>query len=381
MRWGIQVTTTGLSRNRTFPGRRLFGEEELQAVQAVFESAWESGRDFGYDGPFEVAYCSAFSKFQGGGYTDGVSSGTAAVFLALLSLDLPRGSDVIVSPVTDPGSINPVTMAGMTPIVADSAPRQFNVDVTSFEAALTPNTRAAILTHSGGIPIDIEPIIELAAQRNIEIIEDASQAHGARIAGRRVGTFGRVAAFSTMFSKHHASGGCGGLVYTRDESIFRRIKALADRGKDPSAAGFHPKDPNTFLFPALNFNMDEISASIGHSTLRKLDATLERRRELAAMLPTGLFVPKDAEVAPFFHTVWCDPNIDLTGLPVNSDYRYLPSEWSWLSPTATTPNAVATRNGTVNILFHERYTDADMQWIADRLRDDPQPIPRSNAPL
>jgi perosamine synthetase len=287
--------------------------------------------------------------------------------------------------VTDPGSISPVLAARMHPVIADSAPGTFNVDAESFRAAITPNTRAAILTHTGGIPLDMEPICQIAREQGIEIIEDASQAHGAEVSGRKVGTFGRLAAFSTMFSKHHASGGCGGLIFTKEEAVYQRLRAISDRGKDPSSPLFNPKDPGTFLFPALNFNMDELSAAIGASTLKKLPSTLRRRRELADRLPNGgpyfsLPLPETGLVAPFFHTLCIDPGMDkgqLTqqlqerGVPMNPDYRYLPAEWSWLRPHLScdvrTPNATATRDASFNILFHERFKEDDMDWISRQL--------------
>ena len=206
-------------RKHPFPSRKLFDKEELRAVIQVFEKSWEKGVDFSYQGEFEQLYTEAFCQFQNGGLADAVCSGTMAVYLALAALDLPKNSDVVVSPVTDPGGITPVLFQGLTPVVADAQPNSFNIGPDEFEAALTPDTCCALLTHLGGIPIDIDPIIEIANSKGIAIIEDCSQAHGAEYKGRLVGTLGKVAAFSTMFSKAHATGGCGGVVYTRDQEI------------------------------------------------------------------------------------------------------------------------------------------------------------------
>lgn len=381
------MTTTGSSQSRAFPGRKLFDTEELQAVQEVFAHAWEIDRDFGYQGKFEQRYCDAFAAFQGGGYCDGVSSGTAAVYLALMALGLPQGSDILFSPVTDPGGVNPIIAAGMRPIVVDSAPNQLNLDAERLEAAITPNSRAALITHTGGIPVDMPSVMKVAERHNLLVIEDCSQAHGATVQGEKVGTFGAISAFSTMFSKLHATGGCGGLVYTRDADLHRRALALADRGKEPNQPNFHPKDPNTFLFSAMNFNMDELSAAIGWSTLKKLPETLKRRRQLIERLPNSeayrpLMRPKSHEIAPFFHTLLFDSQQDKQevaaellrrGVPINGDYRYLPSEWCWLRPylgeNTTTPNAVATRDRSLNVLFHERFSNDDMDWVASQLTE------------
>lgn len=355
----------------------------------VFQRSWETGVDFGYQGEFERQYTDAFCRFQGGGYADAVATGTLAVFVALLAVDLPPRSDVIVSPVTDPGGVSPIILQGHTPVVADSKQGSFNIGIEEFEAALTPNTRCAILTHLGGIPVDLDPILALASDRGVVIIEDCSQAHGARYKGRRVGTFGHAAVFSTMFSKSHATGGCGGVVYTTDESIYWRCRALSDRGKSFHLDCYEPKDPNTSLYAALNLNLDEISCAIGLSTLAKLQATIDRRCEIVSEINEGLLqsrvvspvaFPADCQVSPFFHTVQVSPSlisvpkrhfaeaVRAEGIGINPDYRFCVSEWGWVKPylrpeASTTPNAVHFRDETFNVLFHERFAAEDVEDI------------------
>ena len=256
-------------RTKPLPYRKLFGEAELEAVKQVFEDSWREGWDFGYQGKYEKLYTDSFCQFQGGGFADAVSSGTVANYLALKALDIEPGSDVIVSPITDPGGVSPVIIAGMNPVIADSRPDSVNVGPEQFEEALTPNTRAAIVTHVGGHPVELEPMIEIARTKGIKIVEDCSQAHGALYKGKRVGRFGDIAAFSTVFAKTHATGGCGGLVYTENEDYYWKARSLADRGKPFHSADFDPKAPSAFLFPALNFNLDELSCAIGLSTLSR----------------------------------------------------------------------------------------------------------------
>ena len=379
-------------RSAPLPTRRLFGEDELRKVTEVFTTSWETGVDFGFQGVFEQEYTEAFCAFQGAGFADAVSTGTIAVYLALATLDLPRGSDVVVSPVTDPGSVSPVIFLGHTPVVADSQPNNFNIGAEQFDAALTPNTRCAIITHLGGIPVDLAPILDIAKAKGIAVIEDCSQAHGAMYQGKRVGTFGDLAAFSTMFSKNHATGGCGGLVYTKDESLYWRCRALADRGKSFDHQDFDPRDPDTFFFPSLNFNLDELSCAIGVSTLAKLQSTIDRRLEIIKTIDAGLSGskvvtpitgPEDIIPSPFFHTLVVDTDrISVTknefaaavrseGVGINPGYRSVVSQWGWLrqylkNPTDT-PNAVNFRDTSFNILFHEKFTDADARDIIDSI--------------
>ena len=379
-------------RTRPMPSRRLFGEDELKKVTQVFETSWNTGVDFGFQGIFESEYLTAFCDFQGGGYADAVATGTSAIYLALMALELPKGSDVVVSPVTDPGSVSPIILLGHTPVVADAQLGSFNIGPKEFLDALTPNTRCCIITHLGGIPVEMEPIIEIAHARGISIIEDCSQSHGAIYHGKRVGTFGDIGAFSTMYSKNHSTGGCGGLIYTQKEDIYWKCRALADRGKSFDSENFDPKNPDTFFFPSLNCNLDEISCAIGFSTLNKLERTIERRLEIINIIDEGLkksvsvrpiSVPEDCVRSPFFHTLVVDRSkINVTeyefakavgceGIPLNPDYRAVVSEWGWLRPfllyDSLTMNAVNFRNSAFNILFHEKFTDDDAQDIVDSI--------------
>ena len=370
------------------PYRKLFGEDELEIVVKVFEDSWQQGVDFGFQGKYEILYTDAFCEFQGGGFADAVSSGTAAIYLALMALDIEPGSDVIVSPVTDPGGVAPIITAGMTPVIADSSPDSFNIGPDEFERALTPDTSAAILTHVGGNPIDMDPILELARSKEIKIIEDCSQAHGTVYRGKRVGRFGDIGAFSTMFSKNHSTGGCGGLVYTENPDYYWLVRSLADRGKPFSSPDFDSKDPSESLFPALNFNLDELSCAIGLSTLSRLQETIDKRYQIARRMGEALQqssvvfplqTPLDCTPSLFFYTVEVAADrlrvskeefakaVAAEGIDVNPHYRYLVSEWKWLQKylksEAQTPNAKRFRDRSFNILFNERYAEEEIRDI------------------
>ncbi|SMP79530.1 dTDP-4-amino-4,6-dideoxygalactose transaminase [Desulfonatronum zhilinae] len=376
-------------RKKPFPPRRLFGEDELNAVIEVFQKSWESGIDFGYQGIFEDAYISDFCKMQGGGYADAVSSGTAAVYIAIAALGLPPRSEVVCSPVTDPGGITPLIVQGLHPVVADAAPGGFNIGAEQLETAITSNTRALLVTHVGGIPVDMFRVGAIAKRYNLAVIEDCSQAHGACINGIQVGNFGDIAAFSTMYSKNHASGGCGGIVFTRDYERYKLARAIADRGKPCMDDNFDPKNPGKFLFSALNFNQDEISCAIGRSTLRKLSATIARRQAIMLRIAIGLeksrsfsiLLPADGmDASPFFLTIRLEMEkfsvckreivkaIKAEGIPINPDYRYVLAEWPWLAQYCPvhpeTPNAINFRKSSFNILFNERFSDADVEDIS-----------------
>ena len=379
-------------RAAPLPYRKLFGQAELDAVISVFENSWESEADFGFQSTYETLYTEAFREFQGGGFADAVCSGSVAVYLALMALDLEPGSDVVVSPVTDPGGVSAVILAGMKPILADSLPTSFNTGPEQFEKALSDNTRAAVMTNVGGHSLDMDPIMEIAKSRNVIIIEDCSHAHGALYKGRKVGTFGGIAAFSTMFSKGYATGGCGGVVYTRNQDYYWRVRALADRGKPFSDPEFDPRDSSAFLFPSLNYNLDELSCAIGISTLSRLPETIERRLAIAERMDRGLERSRlarpcrrlpDAVPSPYYHTVEVDVDrltvtkkefaeaIAAEGVWINPHCRDTVAEWAWLRPylkgRGKTPNAIGFRDRSFNILFNERFTDADADCVVESI--------------
>jgi dTDP-4-amino-4,6-dideoxygalactose transaminase len=386
---GPKVRTTPL------PYRKLFGPKELKSVLRVFHESWERGWDFGYQEKEEELYTRSFCDFQGGGYADAVSSGTGGIYLALQALRLKPGSDVVVSPVTDPGGLNPVIVAGFNPVPADAAPGSFNIDPAAFEKAITKNTRAALLTHLGGHPIDMDPIMAVARARGISIIEDCSQAHGAIYKDRKVGCFGELAVFSTMFRKMHATGGCGGLVYTRSEELYWRLRSLADRGKpfnDPKFDLSAPYNPWEFQFAALNFNIDEVACAIGRSTLSRLQATIDARNKIAQKIDRALADSRtvspcdhrsDCVPSLYFHTVKVDADrlsvskeefakaIAAEGIWINPDYRNVVAEWPWvkkyLAGNQTTPNASDFRRRSFNVLFNEKFGAREIADIIESI--------------
>lgn len=263
-------------RTAPWPPRRLFTEEEKQAVAALFDRCIKSGSVFCYNGAEEEAYCREFAEYQGGGYADGVNSGSAAMYVALRALDLEPFTEVIVPPVTDMGGVMPVPLINCIPIPADTAPNSYNIGPEQVEARITDRTSAIIVAHISGLAADMDPIMEIARAHGIPVLEDCAQSHGALYKGRLVGTMGDVAAFSTMSGKHHATGGQGGVVYTKSEEIYWRARRAADRGKP-----FGVEDQSSNVTCSLNYNLDDLSALIGSVQLRKLPGIVAGCRRVA----------------------------------------------------------------------------------------------------
>lgn len=254
----------------------------------MLEKAIISGEPIVYEGQEEEAYCREFSEFMGGGYADAVSSGTAALFVALHALNPEPFTEVIVSAVTDPGGMMPILFLNCVPIIADTAPESYNTSAEEIAKLITPLTSAIVVAHIGGEPADVEEISSLAKRHNIPLIEDCAQALGAKLNGRYVGTFGDIAVFSTMFGKHYSTGGQGGMVFTKDEGLYWKIKRSADRGKP---FGLPPGSTNCIA--SLNFNSDELRCAIGRVQLKKLNRIVERRREIVSQIAEEI---KDLEI-------------------------------------------------------------------------------------
>jgi dTDP-4-amino-4,6-dideoxygalactose transaminase/predicted dehydrogenase len=270
-------------RRWPWPRRRYFDHREKRAVMRVVNREIRNGGAIAYGGAETKAYCEAFARFLGGGYAHAVNSGSNAIYVALRALDLEPGSEVVVPPITDPGGVMPVPLTMCIPVPADSQPGSILTSAEQIKAVLSDRTSAIVVAHMGGHPVDMDPILELAAERGISVVEDCAQAHGAVYRGRMVGTLGTIAAFSTMFGKQHSTGGQGGVVFTKDPLLLARAKRVADRGK-PIGTPY----VNGNVMAALNFNQDEISMAIGCVQLAKLPASIKMRRAFAERVAAGL---------------------------------------------------------------------------------------------
>lgn len=390
-------------RTEPYPERGHVGLEEKAAVDALFDLAISSGAAPGYNGVQEAAYCEEFASYMGGGYADAVSSGTAALYTALRALNLEPFSEVIVGAVTDPGGVMPIPLLNLIPMISDTAPDSYNPGPEQVAELLSPRTSAIVVPHIAGEPADITGIIDLVRDKGIPVIEDCSQSHGAKLHGNPIGTFGELAVFSTMFGKHHNTGGQGGIVFTRDEGMYQKVRRASDRGKP-----FFLPEGSQNVFASLNLNLNEISAAIGREQLRKLPASIIQRQKVTMQLIdqikdlTCVSVPKPlpgAEPSYWFlrmrydgTSLSCDKETFCTalaaeGLPIGMDYRnaiphLMPwyverrvfghSGYPWTSPDYSgdpdrkfpCPNASAVMDSHFNLNIHEGW---GFQEVADAI--------------
>ncbi len=396
---GARVRATPL------PVRKLFGQEERQAVADLMDRAVREGSHvLGYGGEQEEGYCKTFVEQMGGGYADGVNSGTNAVYVALAALELEPMSEVIVPPISDAGGVMPVGMIGCVPVAADTDPGSFNTSAEQIEKVLTDRTRAILVAHLAGLPVDMDPVVELARSKNIAVVEDCAQAHGAFYKGRPLGTLGDIAAFSTMFGKHHASGGQGGIVYTTREDLYWSARRHADRGKP---FGLQGQSANVTC--ALNCNMDELHAAIGRANVAKLPGFVAQRRRVAHRIAEGcrqlpglsLQVERPGDAASYWFLLiklqldkltaerdaLCEA-VTAEGIDCVPGYPFFPTRMPWATQRygaeggnvaggsadqpawemPELPNARAAEASHCRIVIHEGWTDADADDVIAALR-------------
>jgi perosamine synthetase len=370
-------------RRERMPPRLALGDEEVRMIQEVIAYYREQQVDPGYQGPFEKLYTDAFVSMMGGGYADAVATGTASLFVSLAALDLPKGSEVLVSPITDPGSMSAIILNGLRPRLCDSKPDSYNIGIEQIRERLGPNVSALLLVHAAGQAAEADKIVSLAHAHGVRVLEDCSQSHGAKIAGRPVGTFGDIAAFSTMYRKAHMTGPSGGVVYCRDLELFRKALAHSDRGKPRWREDFSDRDPSTYLFPALNHHTDEISCAIGVASLGRLNTTILRRLSFVSDVVAGLaehaticrpYAHSPAD-SPFFFPIVVDTDriscsklefaeaVRAEGIDLNPHYRFVVDEWPWVQPYLAdgfkTENARSIRDRSFCLYLNENYGEAE----------------------
>ncbi len=262
-----------------------YSHDEINAVQEVLRS----GKVNYWTGNIGQQFQQAFANFCGLNYAVAVSNGTVALELALGALGIGPGDEVIVTSRTFIASVSSICLCGAKPVFADVNRNSQNITADSIQACITSRTRAVMLVHLAGWPCDMEPILKLASDKNLKVIEDCAQSHGARYKNKLVGSFGDVAAFSFCQDKIISTGGEGGMLVTNDESIWQYAWMYKDHGKSIECAEGNKQTSNGLYrwvhdSFGTNFRMTEMQAAIGLIQLQKLDEWVIKRQEHANML-------------------------------------------------------------------------------------------------
>jgi dTDP-4-amino-4,6-dideoxygalactose transaminase len=260
-------------------------EEINEAVQRVLNSGWfVLGKEC-------EAFEQEFAEYNGSKHAIGVGSGTEALHLALLALNVGKGDEVITVPNTAIPTISAISLTGATPVFVDIDPESYTMDPRNLEERITARTKAIIPIHLFGQAADMDSILEIASKHHIPVIEDCAQAHGATYRGKKTGNFGVMGCFSFYPSKNLGAYGDAGLITTSDEKLKEKLLMLRNYGQ---------KGRYIHAEKGTNSRLDEIQATILRVKLKHLDRWNERRRELANIYTRELrnvVTPKEMDYA------------------------------------------------------------------------------------
>ena len=254
------------------------GGDEVDAVRDVLQSRWLSM------GPVTEEFEAAFARYLGVKHAFAVSNGTAALHIAHAVLGISSGDEVITPSLTFVATANSVLYCGARPVFADIAgPDDLNVAWEDIAAKVSPRTRAITVVHYGGYPCDMQPILDLARDHDLRVVEDAAHAVGATYKEKMCGTIGDVGCFSFFANKNLATGE-GGMVVTNDDDLAERIRVMRSHGMTTLTWDRHRGHGYSYDVTALGYNyrINEVASALGIVQLRRLAENNARRKRIAA---------------------------------------------------------------------------------------------------
>jgi dTDP-4-amino-4,6-dideoxygalactose transaminase len=271
------------SRSVPFAPWPYFEADEIEAAAAVLRSGkvnyWtgDEGRQFENE----------YAAYTGTRHGIAVANGTVGLELALHALGIGPGDEVITTSRTFIASASSIVMRGAKPVMADVDPDSQNITADTICQAITPRTKAILAVHLAGWPCDMDPILKLARDHNLKVVEDCAQAHGARYKGRPVGSMGDINSFSFCQDKIMTTAGEGGMVITNDDELWERAWSFKDHGKSYNAV-YRRLHPPGFRWLhesfGTNWRLTEMQSALGRVLLRKLDMRVEKRRHAAKVM-------------------------------------------------------------------------------------------------
>lgn len=244
----------------------LAGNEERYLVECV-RSGWISSEG-PFVGRFEREFCARVARREG----IAVANGSVALDVAVAALGIGAGDEVIMPTHTIISCPASVYRAGATPVVVDCDPFTYNASASDIEARITPRTRAIMVVHIFGLPVDMDPVLAVAAKYGLKVIEDAAEMHGQTYKGRPCGSFGDISTFSFYPNKHITTGE-GGMVVTDDPALAERCRSLRNLCFKPEQRFVHDE-------LGWNFRMTNMQAALGVAQLEQLEAFIVRKRAM-----------------------------------------------------------------------------------------------------
>ncbi len=243
------------------------GDQEAKYVLDAVKSGWVSSM-----GPYIKRFEEGFSAYCGTRFGIATSNGTCALHLALACLGVGPGDEVIIPSLTFVATANAVTYTGAAPVLVDVQPETWCIDPIAVKRAISPKTKAIIVVHLYGHPVDLDPILSISAARGIPVIEDAAEAHGALYKSKKVGGLGQMGVFSFYGNKLITTGE-GGMLTTDNEGLAERARFLRDHAMSAERRYWHPE-------VGYNYRMTNLQAALGVAQLERIESFLVRKREI-----------------------------------------------------------------------------------------------------
>jgi perosamine synthetase len=247
----------------------LDGNEKTYLLQCI-ETGWISS-----EGPFIKTFETEFARRVGRKHAIAVANGTAALDIAIESLGVGLGDEVILPTFTIISCIVQIVRSGATPVLVETDPITWNMDVGQIEAKITPRTKAIVAAHTYGLPVDMDPLLEIATRHGIKVIEDASQMHGQTYRDRSCGSFGEISTFS-FYPNKHVTTGEGGMVVTDDDMSAEKARSLRNLCFQPHKRFVHES-------LGWNYRMTNMQAALGMAQLERLNEFIDRKRAMGLL--------------------------------------------------------------------------------------------------
>jgi perosamine synthetase len=254
----------------------IFKGNELKYLTECIESGWISS-----EGPFINRFENEFAKYIGQDFGIAVSNGSAALDISIKALGIKAGDEVIMPTFTIISPAQSIISAGAIPVLVDSDPITWNMDVNQIEDKITSKTKAILVVHIYGLPVDMDPILELCRKYELLLIEDAAEMHGQTYKGKMCGSFGDISIFSFYPNKHITTGE-GGMILCRDITVFEKSKKLRNLAFEPNGRRFIHNEIGW------NYRMTNLQAAIGVAQLENIDYHIKRKRQIGELYSNRL---------------------------------------------------------------------------------------------
>ena len=254
----------------------LLGGNELKYLTECIETGWISS-----EGPFIKKFEEQMASYVGRKHGIAVSNGSAALDVAIKALDLNKGDEVIMPTFTIISPAQSLVNVGAIPVLVDSDATTWNMDVSQIEAKITSKTKAILIVHIYGLPVDMQPVLELCKKYNLLLIEDAAEMHGQTYNGQQCGSFGDISIFSFYPNKHITSGE-GGMIMCNNDALAERCRKLRNLAFEPNGRRFIHHELGW------NYRMTNMQAAIGLAQLEKLDEHIQKKRRIGKLYDEGL---------------------------------------------------------------------------------------------